>query len=109
MIEELGGGHHGSGRRYLRALNFMLFDAFARHDVPPPAPTRRPNATRREAYYAQLRAWDGLKSRAFAVLETAADHCAGRKCVRVPPPVAPVGNQAEMVPVDERCANDVGS
>mmetsp|Transcript_18505 Transcript_18505/g.44540 ORF Transcript_18505/g.44540 Transcript_18505/m.44540 type:complete len:409 (-) Transcript_18505:159-1385(-) len=109
IASEMNERRYGGTRYYLRALHCMLLDAFERCSVPaPPLPRWNlvldPNRkTRRQVYWMQLRAWEGHKSRAFAVLEVAKEAMVERHDL---PPIAPLKHRGEMVPMNEECKNE---
>ena len=65
----------------------------------------KPKATREEVYHAQLRAWDGYKSRAFAVLATVAEKPMESELGHDLPPIVQFRHQVELFLVNKNCMN----
>mmetsp|Transcript_7354 Transcript_7354/g.16000 ORF Transcript_7354/g.16000 Transcript_7354/m.16000 type:complete len:398 (+) Transcript_7354:167-1360(+) len=113
LTEEVRERRRGGKRFYLRALNCMFWDAFARYGIPrPPMPRWKlivhPNITRKELYHMQLRAWDGFKSRAFAILAAVAEYPLEKNEKHDLPSITPLQHRGEMVPMCEHCMNEEG-
>ena len=63
------------------------------------------DVTRKEVYKKQLRAWQGFKSRAFAIVRAVILHPRKREGY-VLPPISPLVFRGEMLPMKANCTNE---
>mmetsp|Transcript_22205 Transcript_22205/g.46204 ORF Transcript_22205/g.46204 Transcript_22205/m.46204 type:complete len:387 (+) Transcript_22205:308-1468(+) len=110
LLPEINERKHGGKRYYLRALNCIFFDSFARCHVPlPPLPSWdlvvHERITRKELYKCQLRAWEGYRSRCFAIVRMVIRHPRKREEYELKP-VEEVAFRGEMVSMKDGCTNE---
>ncbi|KAL7468393.1 hypothetical protein ACHAXS_008614 [Conticribra weissflogii] len=110
LLPEINERKHGGKRFYLRALNCIFFDSFSRCHVPfPPLPSWdlvvHEQITRKELYKCQLRAWEGYRSRCFAIVRMVIRHPRKREEYDLKP-VEDAEFRGEMVSMKDGCTNE---